>query len=70
MEPMLPPAGGHFESVALELHREAAALAATAHPVTRQALAELLRVVNSFYSNLIEGDHTTPAEIEAAMHAD
>ena len=69
MEPMLPPAGGHFESVALELHREAAVLGATLHPLTRRALAELVRVVNSFYSNLIEGEHTTPAEIEAAMRA-
>lgn len=70
MEPMLPPDGGRFESVALELHKEAAALAATAHPLTRRALASLVRVVNSFYSNLIEGARTTPAEIEAAMHAD
>jgi Fic family protein len=70
MEPMLPPDGGHFESVALELHREAAALAQTAHPFTRRALTELVRVVNSLYSNLIEGARTTPAEIEAAMRAD
>jgi len=70
MEPLLPPSGGKFESVAVGLHREAGALAATAHPVTRMALAKLVRVVNSFFSNLIEGIRTTPAEIEAAMKAD
>ena len=70
MEPMLPPSGGRFEGRALALHRESAALAASAHPLTRGALADLLRVVNSFYSNLIEGVRTTPAEIEAAMRAD
>ncbi|MGH7719993.1 MAG: Fic family protein [Gemmatimonadaceae bacterium] len=70
MEPLLPPSGGKFESVAVGLHREAGALAATAHPVTRMALAKLVRVVNSFHSNLIEGIRTSPAEIEAALKAD
>lgn len=70
MEPVLPPIDGKFESVALGLHREAAALRATAHPTTRTALADLVRVVNSYYSNLIEGIHTTPAEIQAAVKAD
>jgi Fic family protein len=70
MEPVLPPSGGRFESVALTLHRRAAALATAAHPVTLAALAHLVRVVNSYYSNLIEGARTTPAEIEAAMHSD
>ncbi len=70
MEPVLPPDGGKFESVAVVLHKEAGALAASTHPVTRAALARLVRIVNSFYSNLIEGIRTTPAEIEAAMKAD
>jgi Fic family protein len=70
MEPVLPPTGGKFESSAVALHREAAALAATAHPLTRAALAKLVRFVNSYYSNLIEGIRTTPAEMQAAMNAD
>lgn len=70
MEPVLPPDGGKFESVAIALHREAGALAASAHPATHAALARLVRIVNSFYSNLIEGIRTTPAEIEAAIKAD
>ncbi len=70
MEPVLPPDGGKFESVAIALHKEAGALAASAHPATHAALARLVRIVNSFYSNLIEGIWTTPAEIEAAIKAD
>ena len=70
MEPLLPPDGGKFEARAIELHRAAAALAATAHPITRAALARLVRIVNSYNSNLIEGVRTTPAEIDAALHAD
>jgi len=67
---MLPPAGGNFDAMAMRLHREAAALGASAHPVTLVALARLVRVLNSYYSNLIEGVKTSPAEIEAAMRAD
>ncbi|MGI8619053.1 MAG: Fic family protein [Gemmatimonadaceae bacterium] len=70
MEPLLPPDGGKFESVAVLLHKEAGALAASAHPATRAALARLVRIVNSFYSNLIEDIRTTPAEIAAAMQSD
>ena len=70
MEPLLPPAEGKFEAAAIELHREAAALAASAHPHTRAALARLVLVANSYYSNLIEGHRTTPAEIEAAIKKD
>lgn len=70
MEPLLPPTGGRFETAALELHKAAAALAASAHPITLSALAKLVRLLNSYYSNFIEGVRTTPAEIEAAMRAD
>jgi Fic family protein len=70
MEPVLPPSGSRFEAAAVALHREAAALAASAHPVTLAALARLVRVVNAYYSNLIEGVRTTPVEIERAMRAD
>ena len=34
---------------------------------TRHALAPLLRAMNSYYSNKIEGQHTYPADLEAAL---
>ncbi|WAS57746.1 Fic family protein [Burkholderia ambifaria] len=38
-------------------------------PLAR-ALAPQLRAMNSYYTNKIEGQHTTPANIEAALHRD
>lgn len=40
------------------------------HPRTAASLAELVRVMNCFYSNLIEGHNTTPREIERALAGD
>lgn len=47
---------------------DAAGLAAQAHPATKLALRELLRSMNSYYSNRIEGQSTTPRNIQAALH--
>lgn len=46
----------------------AAELGGLAHPVTRESLRELLRSMNSYYSNRIEGQSTTPKNIDAALH--
>ncbi len=37
------------------------------HPRSAVSLAELVRVMNCYYSNLIEGHNTTPREIERAL---
>lgn len=37
------------------------------HPKSAANLADLVRVMNCYYSNLIEGHNTTPREIERAM---
>jgi Fic family protein len=37
------------------------------HPVTEARIARLLRSINSYYSNRIEGQHTHPREIERAL---
>lgn len=37
------------------------------HPTTAANLAELLRLTNSYYSNLIEGNVTRPRDIERAL---
>lgn len=42
-------------------------LGARLHPRSAESLAELVRVMNCYYSNLIEGHNTTPREIERAL---
>lgn len=45
-------------------------LSAAAHETTRATLRELVRQMNSFYSNRIEGQSTHPRNIERALHND
>jgi len=56
-------------SLAAELVREAHRLGAQARPLT-PALAPLLRAMNSYYTNKIEGQHTRPYDIERALVKD
>jgi Fic family protein len=68
MEPLLPEdRDGRLDVLALELIRKAERLGGRLHPVTRRTVAGLVRSMNSYYSNLIEGHRTTPADIEAAL---
>lgn len=50
--------------------RSAAGLASRLHPRTAQSLAELVRVMNCYYSNLIEGHNTRPRDIERSLAED
>jgi len=67
-EPLLP-ALPHPELAALaeEVCRRAFELKRLVHPVTEARLAKLLRSVNSYYSNRIEGQQTHPKDIERAL---
>jgi Fic family protein len=68
-EPLLP-AARHEELIALthDIHRFAGRLeAALPSPLVRQRIAALVCEMNSYYSNLIEGHKTLPADIECAM---
>jgi Fic family protein len=40
------------------------------HPQTAANLADLVRVMNTYYSNLIEGHNTRPRDIERALRGD
>jgi len=53
-----------------ELVRTSATLGQRLHPRTAQSLTELVAVMNCYYSNLIEGHHTRPREIERALAND
>jgi Fic family protein len=71
MEPTFPQeAGSHLLDLAVEVIRQSAALGATLHPLTRRAVVELVRSMNSYYSNLIEGHNTHPLDIERALLRD
>jgi Fic family protein len=71
MEPMLPVAqGAALNDLAVEVIRQSAALSTALHPVTRRAVVELVRAMNSYYSNLIEGHNTHPVDIERALASD
>jgi hypothetical protein len=65
MEPMFPAVqDSSLTDLAVEVIRQSAALSATLHPLARQAIVELVRSMNSYYSNLIEGHNTHPVDIE------
>jgi Fic family protein len=66
MEPLFPE-GRALSERALQLIREASALGAQLHPVTRRPVADLLRSINTYHSNLIEGHNTRPRDIERAL---
>ena len=68
MEPIFPSVqDSNLTDLAVEVIRQSAALSATLHPLTRQAIVELVRSMNSYYSNLIEGHNTHPVDIERAL---
>jgi Fic family protein len=53
-----------------ELSAAAATLGAALHPSTAAQLAGLVRLMNAYYSNLIEGHITPPRDIERALAGD
>ena len=68
MEPLLPEdREGRLGQLGLEVIRRAERLRGGLHPVTRRGVAELVRSMNSYYSNLIEGHRTMPGDIDAAV---
>jgi Fic family protein len=68
MEPLIPDRREALEDMARDLLAKSAALGGQLHPISLEAVTGLLRIVNSYYSNLIEGHSTHPVEIERAMH--
>ena len=67
MTPLLPEETDELQDLALEVLQKSAALGNRQHPVTLGTLRELLRIINSYYSNLIEGHNTHPYDIVRAM---
>jgi Fic family protein len=70
MEPLLPTGDTGLEDMAREIVGRSAVLGGHLHPVSQRPVVELLRLINSYYSNLIEGHSTHPIDIERAMRHD
>jgi Fic family protein len=71
-EPLLPSPikMGPLLERASDLTRAATALGSAAMPAANLALRQLLRSMNSYYTNRIEGEHTRPSDIDRALLAD
>lgn len=68
MEPMLPAEGNRaLEDLAFDLSAKASSLASQIKPIVREAIGDLVRSMNCYYSNLIEGHHTHPRDIDKAL---
>lgn len=74
MEPLLIAEGSRFRSrltdLALELAQRSAAFRGSLPQSMLASLADLVRAMNCYYSNLIEGHNTHPIDIERAQKND
>lgn len=71
IEPLMPSVENRqLVNLASELIEAAAGLNQSVHPVLRRELGTLVRSMNCYYSNLIEGHRTLPRDIERALNSD
>jgi Fic family protein len=71
MEPMVPEeAAGALEDEVVTFIAEANQLAGRIHPILRDSIGDLVRSMNCYYSNLIEGHDTHPRDIDRALAND
>jgi hypothetical protein len=64
------PHRAELNDLALELATHSAGFRASLPASIADALAALIRSMNCYYSNLIEGHHTHPVDIERALKDD
>jgi Fic family protein len=68
MEPMLPEETTRaFEDVAFDLVSKASSLEGQINPVVIRSVGHLVRSMNCYYSNFIEGHNTHPRDIDRAL---
>jgi Fic family protein len=68
MEPMLPPDGERkLEDLAMDLATKASGLASQLPTSVQRGIGDLVRSMNCYYSNLIEGHDTHPRDIDRAL---
>ena len=70
VEPLIPEEASkhrpHLNDLAVELASQSSGLRASLPEAIRAPLADLVRSMNCYYSNLIEGHNTHPIDIERA----
>ena len=64
IEEMIPEA---LSDLVVAIRAEAAEIGRSLHPDSVRELRGLVRIMNAYYSNLIEGHNTRPRDIEAAL---
>lgn len=67
MEPLLPEDSKAIEDLATGLVAKANALAGRINPTLSATVGNLVRSMNCYYSNLIEGHQTLPIDIDRAL---
>src|SRR2546425_742026 len=68
LEPMLPEDDRHdLEDLATDLIATSNALTGRLNPAMRAGIGDLVRLMNCYYSNLIEGHNTLPVDIDRAL---
>jgi len=72
MEPTMPPEEGQrrLEDLAFDLVARASSLAGQTSPIVTASIGTLVRSMNCYYSNLIEGHDTHPRDIDRALRRD
>jgi Fic family protein len=71
MEPLVPAEGAQaLEDEVVSLIAESNQLAGRMHPILRDSIGDLVRSMNCYYSNLIEGHDTHPRDIDRALAND
>ena len=61
---------GPLNDLVVELAQKSASFGGSLPPALRASLADLVRAMNCYYSNLIEGHDTHPVDIERALKSD
>ena len=70
MEPMLPQEDGELNDLVVDLIAKAKTLAGGLNPSLTNSISDLVRSMNCYYSNLIEGHNTHPRDIDRALNND
>jgi len=64
MEPMLPEeASRELEDITFDLIAKASSHIGQIHPIVARTMGDLVRSMNCYYSNFIEGHNTHPREL-------